>query len=169
MAVRLRYAAVLTTLATLVFVACGDDDGSVAEDTSDASSSTPTEQPTAEPTVGTYPPFEPDDYRFHLVVSCFCLGAGVPIKVTVADTDVVGAVYAADDHGRSGVNKGDPADKSFWVTINDIIDAANDTEAASVEVEWPPGQDYPSSVYVDKDEKMVDEEIGYGVSNVKVG
>ena len=57
----------------------------------------------------------------------------------------------------------------MWLTINDVIDEANNTEAASVQVEWPAGQDYPDSVSVDQDEKMVDEERGYQVSNVVVG
>ena len=35
-----------------------------------------------------------------------------------------------------------------------------------VKVEWPEGQDYPSSVFVDQDERMADEEIGYDVSDV---
>ena len=157
----------------LVLVACGDDDGRVAEDPAPSSAtssptSSPTDEPTAEPTVGTYPPFEPESYTYHLSVSCFCIGAGVPIKVTVEDSVVVAAVYTADDHGRSAVKKGDPADKSYWLTINDIIEAANNTKAARVDVDWPEGQDYPNSVYVDEDERVIDEEVGYTLSRVKV-
>ena len=157
----------------MVLVACGDGDARVAEDPAPSSataspSSTATSEATAEPTVGTYPPYGPESYTYHLSVSCFCLGAGVPIKVTVEDGVVVNAVYLADDNGRSAVKKGDPADKTYWLTINDIIDAANNTQAASVEVDWPEGQDYPSSVYVDEDEQLIDEEVGYMLSNVKV-
>jgi hypothetical protein len=148
---------------------CGTDTGGVAKDpaTTHADSSE-SASPSAEPTVGTYPQFGPTDYTYHLAVSCFCASAGVPVLVTVEDGAVVGATYLADDHGRSGVTKGEPADKRFWLTINDIIEAANDTSAARVDVEWPPGQDYPSSVYVDKDENMADEEVGYTVSAVEV-
>jgi ABC-type glycerol-3-phosphate transport system substrate-binding protein len=168
------YAAVVASASVLVLTACGTDDGSVADDpgpseaTSTTPSSAPTDEPTAEPTVGTYPPFEPQNYSFQLSVACFCAGAGVPIEVTVEGGSVVDAVYVADDTGRSAVKEGDPADKVFWLTINDIIDAANNTRAARVDVVWPPGQDYPSSVYVDQDERTIDEEVGYTVSNVEV-
>ena len=165
------YPALTTAVALLFLVACGDDDGRAAQDPAPSTatsspSSTPSDEPTAEPTVGTYPPYEPDSYTYHLSVSCFCVGAGVPIKVTVEAGAVVDAVYLADDTGRHSVKKGDPADKTFWLTINDIIDAANNTAAAGVDVEWPEGQDYPSSVYVDEDEKVIDEEVGYTISNV---
>ena len=171
------YAVLATSLSMMVLVACGDGDGDgqVAEDPAPSSatsspspSNTAASEATAEPTVGTYPPYGPESYTYHLSVSCFCLGAGVPIKVTVEDSVVVAAVYLADDSGRSGVKKGDPADKRYWLTINDIIEAANNTTAASVEVDWPEGQDYPSSVYVDEDEQLIDEEVGYMLSNVKV-
>ena len=96
------------------------------------------------------------------------MGAGVPIEVTVADAEVAGAIYAGEDTGRGGAKPGDPADKHFWLTINDIIEKANDTEAARVDVDWPAGQDYPNSVYVDGDEKIADDEVGYTITNVVV-
>ena len=71
--------------------------------------------------------------------------------------------------GRDGnIQQGDPADKIFWLTINDVIDKANDTEAAQVDVEWPAGQDYPDSVYVDGDQQIADDEIGYTIAKVEV-
>jgi hypothetical protein len=96
------------------------------------------------------------------------MGAGVPIEVTVEDAEVVGAIYGADDTGRGGTKQGDPAEKNFWLTINDVIDKANDTEAARVDVEWPAGQDYPNSVYVDGDKNIADDETGYTITNVVV-
>jgi hypothetical protein len=162
-------------LLSLSLAACGsgdgDDDSDVtASDPAPTSTTTPSASPspTAEPTVGTYPIFEPPSYTFELEISCFCVGAGVPVVVTVVDAEVVGAVYAEDDSGRGGVKKGDPADKSYWLTINDIIDKANDTEADRVEVEWPPGQDYPNRVFVDRHQTMADEEVGYTIANVVV-
>jgi hypothetical protein len=165
--------AVSVACVSLMFLAgCGADDFPVARDPATTGPSAATTgsspEPTAEPTVGTYPPFRPESYRFRLVVSCYCPGTGVPIKVTVEDDEVVRAVYLAADEGRGVDEKGDPADKLYWLTIDDIIKAANDTRAARVTVEWPPGQDYPSSVYVDKDLDMADEEIGYEVSAVRV-
>lgn len=156
-----------TVAVSLVLVGCGSepDDDTVATDPT--TSPTPTETtPTAEPTVGTYPDFEPDDYSYTLVVSCFCPDAGIPVRVTVVAGEAVEAVYA--ENGR-GVTKGDPAPEYRWVTIDEVIEAANDTEAAVVKVKWPEGQDYPSAVSVDQDKLMADEEIGYLVSDVVVG
>jgi uncharacterized protein DUF6174 len=170
--IALSFAALLLPLS---LAACGSDDegDDVVSDpapTSAPTSATPTPTPTpsSTPTVGTYPSFEPTDYTFQLTVTCFCLAAGVPIEVTVADSEVVGAVYGMDDSGRGGVKEGDPADHTFWKTINDVIDAANDTDADKVRVDWPAGQDYPNSVYVDGEKTMADDEVGYGIANVVV-
>ena len=38
-----------------------------------------------------------------------------------------------------------------------------------VEVKWPAGQDYPDRVWVDQDEMMADEEVGYEIHRVTVG
>jgi hypothetical protein len=151
-------------LLSLVLAGCGGDDG---EDVaSDPGPATTEPTPTAAPTVGTYPAFEPEDYTYTLVVACFCPGGGTPVDVTVRDGAVVDAVY--DGEGR-GAEAGTPADDFMWLTINDVIDEANDTGAASVEVEWPAGQDYPTSVYVDEDLDTIDEERGYEISDVVVG
>ena len=133
---------------------------------SDPGPATTEPTPAADPTVGSYPAFEPEDYTYTLVLACFCVGGGTPIDVTVRDGEVIDAVYDGD--GR-GVEAGTPADQFMWLTINDVIDEANNTEAASVQVEWPAGQDYPNSVYVDEDLDMADEERGYHVSDVVVG
>jgi uncharacterized protein DUF6174 len=164
-------------LLPLSLAACGssDDSDDVASDPGPTTATstptpTPTSSPTAAPTVGTYPEFTPTDYTFELTVSCFCMGAGVPVEVTVADAEVVGAVYGmGSTGGRDGnIQQGDPADKVFWLTINDVIEKANDTEAARVDVEWPAGQDYPSSVYVDGKKQIADDETGYTISKVSV-
>ena len=144
-----------------MLTACGGDGTDVASDPGP-----PTVEPTADrpaPTVGTYPAFEPEDYTYTLVLACFCAGGGTPIDITVRDGEVVDAVYDGD--GR-GAEAGTPADEFMWLTINDVIDAANDTDAASVQVEWPDGQDHPNSVYVDEDLNTVDEERGYELSKV---
>jgi hypothetical protein len=162
----LSFAALIVPLS---LAGCGssDDGDDVATDPA-PTTATSTPSPTAEPTVGTYPEFGPTDYTFELTVSCFCAGGGTPIKVTVAEAVVVGATYTADDTGRGGTMAGDAADESYWLTINDVIGKANDTKADRVNVDWPAGQDYPTSVYVDSDKTMADEEVSYTIANVVV-
>jgi hypothetical protein len=152
---RLRLTVAATTLC-LLLAGCGGG-------TDLASDPGETSAPEATPTVGTYPAFAPEDYTFTLVVACYCLGGGTPIDVTVRDGEVVDATY--DGEGR-GVEAGTPVDQSLWLTVDDVIDAANDTGAASVEVVWPAGQAYPDSVFVDRDLDTVDEEVGYQLSQV---
>ena len=154
--------AVPAALLSLALVGCGGDNPDVASDPGPTTSD-PT--PTAAPTVGTYPAFEPEDYTYTLVLTCFCVGGGTPVDVTVRDGEVAEAVYGAD--GR-GAEAGKPADERLRLTINDVIAAANDTGAASVEVDWPEGQDYPTSVQVDENASTVDDELGYQVSDVEV-
>jgi hypothetical protein len=156
-------AAVAGLLSLVLAGCCGGEGDQVATDPTPATAE-PT--PTAAPTVGTYPWFEPEDYTYTLVLACYCAGGGTPVDVTVRDGEVVDAVYDGD--GR-GAEAGTPADRLMWLTINDVIDEANDTEAASVEVDWPAGQDYPNSVFVDEHLNTVDEERGYLVSDVVVG
>jgi hypothetical protein len=153
---------VLTITALVALTACGNgtDPGTATES---PASTSPT--PTARPTVGTYPAFEPADYTYTLAVTCFCADGGVPIRVTVENGAVTDAVYAKS---RNGVKAGDPVEPYRRLTINDVIDAANDTEADRVDVVWPAGQDYPTSVYVDPQKNAMDEEVGYEISDVNV-
>jgi hypothetical protein len=155
--------AACAALLSIVLTGCGGEGDQIASDPGPATSE---QTPTAAPTVGTYPSFAPTDYTYTLVLACFCAGGGTPVDVTVRDGEVIDATYDGD--GR-GAEDGTPADKLMWLTINDVIDEANDTEAASVEVDWPAGQAYPNSVYVDESLDTVDEERGYQVSNVVVG
>ncbi|HRD61267.1 DUF6174 domain-containing protein [uncultured Nocardioides sp.] len=153
----------------LCLAGCGSEDsgGDVAGDPTPTVTSSSPPEPAPEPTVGSYPAFAPTDYMFTLTVSCFCMGAGTPIQVTVADSEVVDAAYT-EGGGRGGAEPGEPADNAFRLTINDIIDRANDTEADKVTVDWPAGQDYPSSVYVDQQKNAADDEIGYTIEGVQV-
>jgi hypothetical protein len=164
----MRTALVAALAATVVLTACGSDPGDTATDPAGSASPSASSPgtPEAPPTVGTYPSYEPQDYTFTLSVQCFCAGVGTPIRVTVVGGRVTDAVYA--ESGR-GVRKGDQADARLAVTIDQVVEAANNTKAASVQVRWPDGQDYPSSVFVDQDKHMADEEIGYSVTDVVVG
>ncbi|MFN8193142.1 MAG: DUF6174 domain-containing protein [Nocardioidaceae bacterium] len=155
-------AAASLVLATLL-AACGSQ--TAEPRATDSSSAPPTESPTptAAPTVGTYPEFPLPDYDFTVRVSCFCADANQPIRVEVRDGAAVSATYASRGPGHA---KGDPAPKYRRITLAEVIAAANDVKAATVDVTWPAGQDYPTSVWVDQDTMMADEEIGYEVSDV---
>jgi len=156
---RLLAASLLTALA---LTGCGDGDGTAT----DRGDDTPGGTPSGTPTVGTYPDFEPQDYAYTLLVTCYCPDAGVPIRVTVSDGEAEG-VYAEKG---SGFAKGDPVPDHRAQSINDIIAELNAaTEAEQVTVEWPEGQDYPSEVYIDESSRIADEEIGYTISDVVVG
>jgi hypothetical protein len=152
-------------LAALALSGCGGDD--TATDASDpGGGDTASESPTDTPTTGSYPEFGPDDYDFTLLVTCFCPDAGVPIRVTVEGGEVAEAVFA---RGGRGFERGDSVHDHRALTIDDIIDELNgSTNAAEVRVEWPEGQDYPSEVSIDQSKRMVDEEIGYSISDVDV-
>ena len=59
------------------------------------------------------------------------------------------------------------SDEYARVTIQDVIDKGNNPEAAQVDVEWPAGQDYPTSIYVDQDKMVADEEVTWVISDVQ--
>lgn len=115
------------------------------------------------PTAAPWPAYDVDDYTYTLRATCFCADRGVPVIVTVRDGAATNAVYA---HKGRGHTAGDPAGDWMRVTINDVIDAANIKDAYQVRVDWPEAQDYPASVWVDRDANAADEEIGYSIRNV---
>lgn len=170
---RVTRTAVVLALSILL-AACGSDrpqdavDGSPPKTTAPTSAPTtgsPSPSPPASTVETKYPAFVPETYTFQLVVNCFCLGANVPIRVTVADTVATDATYAADG---AGVKAGEPADEAFWLTINDVIDAASDPTVAHVDIDWPEGQDHPTTVHVDRALDATDDDVVYTISDVHV-
>lgn len=149
-------ATLLTALPALA--ACGGDDTTA----SDPSTPSPSASTTAGP--GSYPSFAPEDYTYRLEVLCFCPMPG-PAEVTVQGGEVVSAVLVK---GSRGMPKGSDAPEYMQLTINDVIDSANDPQADDVEVDWPDGQDYPSSVAVDQSKQAMDDEVTYVVKDVAV-
>ena len=119
--------------------------------------------PEPHPTAAPWPAYDVEDYSYTLRTTCFCADGGVPVTVTVRDGKVTDAVYARTGYGHAA-----GANASAWmrVTINDVIDAANTTDAYRVEVRWPAGQPYPTAVWVDHAKNAIDEEIGYTIRNV---
>lgn len=128
---------------------------------------------TAEPTPSDPPAddgFAPSDYDFTLTTSCFCAYGGVPVRVSVRDDAVATAVFARSG-GRGGAVRGEAAPESLVLSIEDVLaraEEARDQDAAEVRVEWPEGTDHPTEVWIDRDERMVDEELGWTISRVDV-
>lgn len=154
----------------LVLVGCSNGGGGArADDPVPTTSSAPTRTPAGTPTgtqnAGRYPAYAPQDYSYTLTVTCFCADAGAPIRVTVQRGEAVDAIYLGD--GR-GVSKGDEPDQRRWLTIDDVIDLANDTDADHVDVTWPRGQDHPSSVSVTQGERLADASTSYAVAEVEL-
>ncbi|KAA1425742.1 DUF6174 domain-containing protein [Nocardioides antri] len=165
MKILLSAAVAALSLTTLAGCSGGDDDGATAEDPASAPpATTESSDPTDEPTVGTYPELDAESYTYILEQICFCPLTN-PVEVTVEDGEVTSAVIA---RGGQGLKKGSEAPEYLWITINDVIAQANDTDAADVEVDWPEGQEWPSRVAVDKVEMATDDEITYIVRNVRI-
>ena len=167
--------ATVAALALSALAGCSDDDSPTAEDpastpattvsTTTTTTTTESSTPVEEPTVGTYPEFDESDYTFVLEQFCFCPFVG-PVQVTVEDGEVASAVVLKGQQG--GLKKGSEAPEYLRKTINDVIAYANDTEAAEVVVDWPDGQDWPSSVAVDQIEEAVDDEVSFAVRDVEI-
>ncbi len=163
----------LAALLLLPLVACSGAD-EVARDPGAASSPSPAEPGSGSPGSPGSPDgsgFGPTDYDYTLVASCYCAYAAVPVRVSVREDRVVSAVFAADGHGRHAVTEGEDAPEFLRLSIEDVIAQVEEAEAAGaheVTVDWPETSDHPLSVWIDREERMVDEEIGYTLSDVKV-
>jgi len=120
-----------------------------------------------EPPGPTYHYLEASDYEYTLEISCFCPNSGVPIRITVEHGSGVRGVYLATT--RDGAVAGELSPEYTWITLNDVIGAANDHSAEQVYVSWPSGQQWPDSVGVDPELNTLDEEYGYRVYDVDLG
>ena len=152
----------LTSLA-----ACGGDGNQTAADTfpTTATAEPRPSTPTEAPKPGSLPDFAATDYAYTLELRCFCANIDQKYRITVADGAVSGVTWATagDGHGVGDL----VSDEFARVTIQDLIDKGNDPEAAQVDVEWPAGQAYPDSIYVDQDKLVADEETTWVVSEVE--
>jgi hypothetical protein len=167
MSLRHRTAAILLTSALALSVAaCGGDDGAeVATDPgSDTSTSAPV-APTVAPEPGSLPDYPYTDYAYTLEQRCFCANIDQKYRVTVAGGKAVSVTWATAGEGHE-VGDAVPDGRYLMLSIQDIIDQGNDDKAAQVKVEWPAGQLYPSSVYIDQDKLIADEEVTWVISDV---
>jgi hypothetical protein len=105
---------------------------------------------------------ERDSYSMELTVECFCLLDYVgPFDVTVVDGTVSEVAYAPG--ARAEVDT--PPANANIVTIDEIFDMIDDAigTADEVRVSYDPDTGVPTSVWIDREFEMADEEIGFSV------
>jgi hypothetical protein len=157
---RLPTAAVTAALTLpLLFAtsACSHESDRAADTTSAApSSSTPPTSPAP-----SYPTFAAQDYSYHLEVLCFCPQLGT-VEVVVRDGKV------SDATSLDGPQAGVPAPEFARLSIDDILAQAHAPGIAKAKIDWPDGQDHPSSVTIDRIPQGVDDEVTYTIKDVNV-
>ena len=102
------------------------------------------------------------DYSFIFQVSCYCNEEyTLPKKVLVMGGEIVtvnNLAYSKETHW--GV-----------FSINDLfneIEKASNQNLAVLETTYESYYGFPTSLYIDRDERIADEEIGYFVTNFKI-
>lgn len=130
-----------------------------ASPSSDATA--PTTPATGSPGTASFPGYGPRDYSYHLEVLCYCPQVGT-VEVVVRDGEVTEAT------SLDGPTAGRAAPDFARLTIDEIIAMANDPQVAKAKVDWPEGQDHPSSVMLDRIAQAVDDEVTYTIKDVVV-
>lgn len=106
----------------------------------------------------------PDDYRFTYTRNCFCPPQyRGPFEVTVRGGTVADVGYEGE---------GEPVDRplSEYETVDDLfalLGEAYDRDAARVDVTYDESTGQPTSIYIDYEEQMADEEVGFTVEPVQ--
>ena len=150
--------AALTLPLLLGASACSHESDRAADTTSAAPSSSGTASTSAAPT---YPTFGAQDYSYHLEVICFCPQLGT-VEVVVRDGKVTEATSL--DGPQAGISAPDFA----RLSIDDILAQAHAPGIAKAKIDWPDGQDHPSSVMIDRISQGVDDEVTYTIKDVQV-
>jgi hypothetical protein len=164
----LAAAAALAAVPALL-AGCGPKASDAASGTATRATQTPGPKPSAStsagrPTSPPWPAYPVDDYRYELRVVCFCEVRGVPVTITVHDGKVTDAVYATPGHGHGAGEQ--VSQRWLRITINDIINQANDPASEHVTVSWPPGQRHPSKVWIDRTSSGTDDETWFDIRHV---
>ena len=101
------------------------------------------------------------DYSFVFQVSCYCtVEYTSPKAVSVRDGNIVTVndlAYSEEIH--RGI-----------FSINDLfkeIEKASNQKVAVLETTYDSFYGFPTKLYIDRDERIADEEIGYSISNFK--
>jgi hypothetical protein len=102
-----------------------------------------------------------DSYSFTLQISCFCTEETTRLKAVKIVNNQITLVnetpYNSDEHW--GV-----------MTISQLFDEIENAERDKVfllRVEYDQDKGFPNSVYIDREEMMADEEMGYTITNLK--
>lgn len=101
----------------------------------------------------------PDSYRYTLELRCFC-GYRGPVEVRVQGQSVV---------SRTAVDGGEPVPEalvSSFPAVDGLFDFLEDAvarDAHQIQVLWDPATGVPLEAWVDYDEAIADEEMGFAV------
>jgi len=102
-----------------------------------------------------------DSYSFTLQISCFCTEETTRLKAVKIVNNQITSVnetpYNSDKHW--GV-----------MTISQLFDEIENAERDKVfllRVEYDQDKGFPNSVYIDREEMVADEEMGYTITNLK--
>lgn len=101
-------------------------------------------------------------YTMTQVRTCFCpADASGPFRVTVRD----GAVQSVTFEGEPV-----PAERALSVeALFRLVERALDAGAVTVDAQYDPSLGYPVRVYIDYNEQIADEEVGYTVTDFQRG
>ena len=94
------------------------------------------------------------DYTFDVVKNCFCW-PGADVRVTVKGGVISGVTELASEVAH---------DPEFFRTIDglfDLVQDAYDRDAHEVQVDFDPDRGYPTRIWIDYVEMMMDEEMGF--------
>lgn len=104
------------------------------------------------------------DYSFTLQRSCFCTpDVTRPVNISIENGKLVDASYADTAEPLS-----DTAQQINQLKVNDLfkqIGEALDSNAERVDVTYDKQYGFPTSVYIDRDSRLADEEVGFNISN----
>lgn len=102
------------------------------------------------------------DYQYTFRRSCFCApGSTEPMRITVRGNAIASVVRISD---------GAPQDPAVFDTIDglfDLLAEAIDTDAAQFRAEYDGRLGFPTSAYIDRDERIADEELGFTASDLQ--
>jgi len=105
------------------------------------------------------------DYRFQFRWQCFCPeDYREPVWITVRDREIASVETVDPDSDVT------PLDKSEYRTMDglfDLIWEGVDQEAYEIRVEYDDALGYPTSLYIDYQANIVDEERGFSVSELE--